>query len=78
MTEKKEIELLIQSYGLDPFGVEKYDVTSNETSESGQGWRGKGIDQNNDVAISFCEPEGINAAIAEIKEQAEGNGYNRI
>lgn len=70
MAEKEEIELLIQSYGLDPFGVEKYDVKSNKTSESGQGWRGKGIDENNDVAISFCEPEGFNAAIAEIKIQA--------
>lgn len=77
MTEKENLETLIASFGLDPFRVEKYDVKSNETSELGQGWRGKGIDENNDVALSFCEPDGFNSAVVAIHEQAIGNGYKR-
>ncbi|MBV5313163.1 MAG: hypothetical protein JZU47_07685 [Prolixibacteraceae bacterium] len=77
MAEKENLEFLIQSYGLEPFGVEKFDVNTDRASESGQGWRGKGIDENNDVAISFYEPEGFNSAVSEINVQALGNGYKR-
>lgn len=78
MTEKENLESLITSFGLDPFRVEKYDVKSNETSKTGQGWRGKGIDENNEVVISFCEPDGINAAISEINVQALSAGLSRV
>ena len=78
MTEKENLETLIASFGLDPFRVEKYDVKSNETSESGQGWRGKGIDENNEVAISFDVSGSYGSAVSEINEKAERNGYIRI
>lgn len=78
MTEKENLELLIKSYGLDPFGVEKYDPESSYTSESSQGWRGKGVNEINDVVISFCEPDGFDSAVSEINVQALSAGLTRV
>lgn len=74
MTEKENLESLITSYGLDPFRVEKYDLKTNETSESGDGWRGKGIDENNEVSISFDVSDGYNSAVSEINQQVLSAG----
>jgi hypothetical protein len=71
MSKKKFLKLLIKSYGLTPFNIEEFDTELNETSKNVEGWRGKGIDENNDVAIDFNEKAGFNSAVYEILVQAD-------
>lgn len=65
MSKKEILESLIQSYGLNPEGLEKYDLKTKKA------WRGKGTDKNNDVAIDFTEKIGFKAALVEIITQAQ-------
>jgi hypothetical protein len=64
MTKKTFIKLLLKTYGLKPFNVEKYKQNKEK------GWRGKGLDENGDVVISFDENTGFKAVVSEIITQA--------
>ena len=71
MTKKEILKLVIQTYGLNPEGVGKYDFKASKSSKTRKAWKGKGTDKNNDVAIYFTEKIGFKAALVEIITQAQ-------
>ena len=65
MAKKDFIKLLLKSFGLKPSGIENY------KQKGEKGWRGKGLDENNDVVISFDEKTGFKSVVSEIITQAQ-------
>lgn len=70
MSENKFLKLLIKSYGLIPFQIKKIDAKQSKSSKKVKGWRGKGIDSENEVVIDFNEKHGLKAAVLAIFSQA--------
>ena len=70
MSKKKFIDVVLQSFGLKPFKIEKHKMKGEKA------WRGKGLDENGDVVISFDEKGSIKIVVSEIITQAQRAGLS--
>lgn len=71
MNKKQYLELLIKSFGLKSIDVSHYRTDGCDGQFGiGIGWKGTGIDNNNNTVINFHEPDGFNMAVFEIIRQA--------
>ena len=72
MNKKDIIELLIKSFGLIPKDIKHYTTQGWDGQfEIGVGWKGEGVDKDNNTIISFVAPDGFNMAIYEILKQSK-------
>jgi hypothetical protein len=72
MNKKETLELLIKSYGLEPFEVSNYTTDGcGGQYQVGRGWKGAGVDKDGKHVIKFYEPDGFNMAVYEILRQGK-------
>ncbi len=72
MNKKQILELLIKSFGLEPFQVSYYQTNScGGQYESIKGWKGVGVNKKGEQVINFHEPDGFNMAVYEILRQGK-------
>lgn len=79
MSKKQFLELLIKTFGLIPKDIQHYRTDGCDGQyEVKTGWKGSGLDKDGGVVVSFFEPDGFEAAVFEIINQAQREGEKPV